>query len=45
MFFVFDFKKIMYIYFDSDTMESGFDDRDRYTCKIIPFKKQNYYIY
>ena len=32
------FKKIMDIYFDSDTMESGFDDRARYICNIIPFK-------
>ena len=45
MFFVFDFKKIMYIYFDSDTLESGFDDRARYICKIIPFEKQHNYIY
>ena len=44
-FYVFDFSKIMDIYFDYDTMKSGFDDRARYICKIIPFKKQHNYIH
>ena len=44
-FLFFYFKKIMDIYLDSDTMESGFDDRARYIFQIITFRKQHIYIY